>query len=317
MLLEFPTKYPCSVCTSNVTSRGVSYMCNRCSGWVHSKCSGLQNAADYRRIKNWACRSCSSPPIPPIPKPLPSPSTTKASNGDPFTILQFNANGIGNKPVELDEFFERHKVKVAVIQESKPTLNYRTPNIQNFTTVRKDRYQCQGGGLLTLIHKSIKFSRRPDSPDTLADPLLEELTITAQLGNTDLIITNVYILPASFCTGGYNPSLDHLMTTTDTLILGDFNAHHSSWCSSSTDTRGTMLESMVSGSNFGILNWDSPTRLPGNANPSSPDVSLASASLITSTNWQTKSNLDSEHQPILISLQTSQSPRYNIVLAST
>ena len=32
------TKYPCSVCTRNVTSRGVSYMCNRCSGWVHSKC---------------------------------------------------------------------------------------------------------------------------------------------------------------------------------------------------------------------------------------------------------------------------------------
>ena len=67
------------------------------------------------------------------------------------------------------------------------------------------------------------------------------------------------------------------MTTTDTFILGDFNAHHSSWYSSSTDSRSTMLESMVSGSNFGILNWDSPTRLPDNANPSSPDVSLASA----------------------------------------
>ena len=59
----------------------------------------------------------------------------------------------------------------------------------------------------------------------------------------------------------------------------------------------------MSGSNFGILNWDSPTRLPGNANPSSPDVSLASASLITSTNWQTKKNLGSDHLPILISLQ--------------
>ena len=79
---------------------------------------------------------------------------------------------------------------------------------------------------------------------------------------TDLIITNVYIPPASSCTGGYNPSLDHLMMTTDTFILGDFNAHHSSWYSSSTDSRGTMLETMVSGSNFGILNWDSPTRLP-------------------------------------------------------
>ena len=93
------------------------------------------------------------------------------------------------------------------------------------------------------------------------------------------------------------------MMTTDTIILGDFNAHHSAWYSSSTDTRGTLLENVVSGSNFGILNWDSPTRLPGNANPSSPDVSLASASLITSTNWQTKTNLGSDHLPILISLQ--------------
>ena len=70
---------------------------------------------------------------------------------------------------------------MAVIQESKLTLNSRTPSIQNFTTVRKDRDQGQGGGLLTLIHKSINFSRGPFSPDTLADPHLEELTITAKL----------------------------------------------------------------------------------------------------------------------------------------
>ena len=41
--------------------------------------------------------------------PLQLPITTKASDGDPFTILQFNANGIGNKQVELGEFLERHK----------------------------------------------------------------------------------------------------------------------------------------------------------------------------------------------------------------
>ena len=35
------TQYPCAVCTSNVTSRRVSFKCNQCSGWVHSKCSGL------------------------------------------------------------------------------------------------------------------------------------------------------------------------------------------------------------------------------------------------------------------------------------
>ena len=34
------TKHPCPVYARSVTSRGVSYLCNRCSGWVHSKCSG-------------------------------------------------------------------------------------------------------------------------------------------------------------------------------------------------------------------------------------------------------------------------------------
>ena len=58
------TQYPCAVCTSNVTSRGVSFKCNQCSGWVHSKCSSLKNAAQYRKTKDWACSSCNSPPAP-------------------------------------------------------------------------------------------------------------------------------------------------------------------------------------------------------------------------------------------------------------
>ena len=113
-----------------------------------------------------------------------------------------------------------------------------------------------------MIHKSINFSRKPESPEALVELHLEKLTITA-------IITNVYIPPASSCAGGYIHSLAHLMLT--------------------TYTRGTLLENMKSGSNVGILNWDSPTRLP--------------ASLITSTNWQTKTNLGSYHLQILISLQ--------------
>ena len=47
------TKYPCPVCTRNVTSRGVSYKCTRCSGWVHAKCDGILNAAQYQRTCEW------------------------------------------------------------------------------------------------------------------------------------------------------------------------------------------------------------------------------------------------------------------------
>ena len=201
----------------------MSYLCNCCSGWVHSKCSGFQNAAEYRRIEDWVCSFCTSPPT--LSKLQPPPIPTQAVYGNSFTIMQFNANGIGNKLMELGEFLKRHNVKVAVIHESKFSSNSKTPSIQNFTTVRRDRRQGQGGGLLTLIHKSINFSRKPKSPETLLELHLEELTITATLADTELIIANIYIPPTSSCTGGYLPSLDHLMMTTAALILGDFNAH--------------------------------------------------------------------------------------------
>ena len=49
--------------------------------------------------------------------------------------------------------------------------------------------------------------------------------------------------------------------------------------------RGNQLADSVSISSFAVLNTDSPTRLPGNADRSSPDVSLALTSLITSSEW--------------------------------
>ena len=95
------------------------------------------------------------------------------------------------------------------------------------------------------------------------------------------------------------------MMTLDTLVLGDFNAHHSSWHATLTNTRGKNLADSICNSDFGIHNWDTPTRLPSNATPSSPDVSLASPSLITSTNWNTITTLCSDPLPILIRLQTT------------
>ena len=192
---------------------------------------------------------------------------------------------------------------MAVIQESKLSSKSKNPCIRNYTRVRMDRPHGHGGGLLVFIHESITFSKQPSSPEALSDPHLEELTIKADIGNTKLIISNIYIPPASSCSNGYQSSIEHLLTTPDTLILGNFNAHHPSWYSRSTDTRGKRMDDSINGSNYGILNCESPTRVPPNAEPSSPDVSLASTSLITSCSWQTLSTLSSDHVPILIRLQ--------------
>ena len=88
------------------------------------------------------------------------------------------------------------------------TSKSQNPNIKNFTTVRRDRPQGQAGGPLIFIHKSINFHQQPQSPEILSDLHLEELTISAKLGNTELIISNMYIPPTSSCTARYQPSID-------------------------------------------------------------------------------------------------------------
>ena len=45
--------------------------------------------------------------------------------------------------------------------------------------------------------------------------------------------------------------------------------------SRSTDTIGRQMAYSINGSDYGILNWDSPTRVPPNAEPSSPYVSIS------------------------------------------
>ena len=128
-------------------------------------------------------------------------------------------------------------------------------------------------------------------------PHLEELAICIAMDNTELLITNMYIPTARSCNGCYSAPLYHKLTGTGSLVLGDFNAHHSLLYSGTTDTRGNQLADSVSISSFIVLNTDSPTRLPGNADPSSPVVSLASASLITSSKWQTHTTMSSDHLP--------------------
>ena len=99
-----------------------------------------------------------------------TPPTIQINDDSTFNVLQFNANGIGNKLTDLGVVQERYKVKVVVIQESKLSPKSKNPCIQNYTAVRKDHSHGQGGGLLIFIHRSITFSKRPLSPESLSDP---------------------------------------------------------------------------------------------------------------------------------------------------
>ena len=97
------------------------------------------------------------------PSPLPPHTGSHNREDSSFIILLLNGNGISNKQTVLENVFAQNKVKAAEIQEPKLTPRFRNSCIQDYTTVRSDRTQYQGGGTLIFIHKSITIvSRKPN-----------------------------------------------------------------------------------------------------------------------------------------------------------
>ena len=196
---------------------------------------------------------------------------------------------------------ETKEVKIAALQETKLTHKSKDPNSQNYTLVRKDRLKDKGGGLAFLVHKSIQFEVIPDAPP---DPHLETQGI--RVGDTSII--NIYLPPNSSCSSDYHFTLLHFLNMKDTIILGDFNAHDSLWHSQLSDERGRNLAEEIGNADYGVLNEDHPTRLPTNGTPSSPDIAMASLSLLPYVTWETKTELGSDHLPILITVETDIKP---------
>ena len=200
------------------------------------------------------------------------------------------------------DFMTRHNIKIAAIQETKLDPKSKLPPFWNYAVVRKDRNR-HGGGLALLIHHSIPYSLVPLPRAT--SPSLEQQAVKIKLADTDLLVINIYIPPVNSCPERSNTSISHLLGKSDRIILGDFNAHDQSWFSSIQDQRGTLIAAEVEDADFGICNTKSPTRLPIQGQPTSPDVSLASPSLLTAIEWTPLTALSSDHLPILLSITTT------------
>ena len=231
-----------------------------------------------------------TPPRPHAPSQPPSPGHTPTMSDKSFNIRQWNANGIGNKQTELSIFLEAHNVKVAAGQESKLTAKSRSPNIQNYTLVR----QGPGGGLLFFIHNLVSFTHKSLSTTSKNDPHLEELTISIAMDNTVAHYHRVHppgqFLQWALFTTNRPPADRHRFTSPRRLQ-----------CSPLTlALRNNRFERQSTGGFGRYFQLCSPKfsfthKTPGNADPSSPDVLLASASLITSSNTHDYELIPSAH----------------------
>ncbi|KAA0192383.1 hypothetical protein HAZT_HAZT002411 [Hyalella azteca] len=128
--------------------------------------------------------------------------------------------------------------------------------------------------------------------------------------STPITSTSHHPLPGP----GFSPSLTPLLELDahNTIIMGDFNAHNPAWFSATQDdraaARGATLINQIDSGQFILPNQDTPTRLPSQGAPSSPDVTLISPHLALDAVWTPLARLNSDHLPISISLDSLNPP---------
>ena len=157
-----------------------------------------------------------------------------------------------------------------------------------------------GGGLLTLLRKSLIFEKLQE----ITKEGTETSSVRVRMDKDKWItITNVYVPPANttnnvkFCTD-IIPALDN------SLICGDFNAHSFLWDHNQpNDVRGSVLEDWCAEKELNILNSGEPTRHNRKSgNGSAPDVSLCGKQWFSACEWSVDEDLGSDHLPIIITV---------------
>ena len=142
-----------------------------------------------------------------------------------LTIAHLNIRGLLNKIDNIRYLLDTHKIKVFHVSETFLTQSIDTQllHIPNYYIVRRDRTGKLGGGVVSYIHSSIKFSRLFDLDSTLP----ESLTIKINQPHSKPFITSaVYRPPNSPSTWNdqFSTYLQECRALNNELIiLGDFN----------------------------------------------------------------------------------------------
>jgi hypothetical protein len=82
----------------------------------------------------------------------------KHTDDTKLKILQININGIQNKLSELRQIIHESTPDVITVQETKLTNTSYKYNIPGYTTIRKDRKNKSGGGLIIYIKENSLFT---------------------------------------------------------------------------------------------------------------------------------------------------------------
>lgn len=164
-----------------------------------------------------------------------------------LNILQWNSQSIKPKIVEFEQILCQEKIHFAAVSETwlAPEISINLKEYNIFRLDRDDNY----GGVAILSHKSFITQMIPLQ---CVNSAIE--VVAVKISNCELIeyIVSVYCSP-SVSTSDIDWDCIFSISNNRTIIVGDFNGHHSNW-SNRTNSRGIQIFDTLVDHNFVTLN---------------------------------------------------------------
>ena len=219
---------------------------------------------------------------------------------DGFSVLQWNARGLRTHCGQFKQLIQEKTPSVPVIcvQETCLKPHHKSPSVPGYDTIRQDRPNLNGGGLIIYISNTLAYHRLQINHDF--GPV-EVVGTQIKLNTSYINILNIYVPPHE--TYQLQPALTQLaqLFPTDTIYLGDLNIHHPILGSTRMDKPGEKVIQWIDDQNLVILNDGSPTRIdPHTGNTSVLDVTIVPTTLTSSSDWVViQDPSGSDHLPVI------------------
>lgn len=217
-----------------------------------------------------------------------------------LNTFQWNAQSIRPKSTSFEQLLIQEKVHIAVLCETwlEKESNFNITGYNIFRLDRQDGY----GGVAIFAHISITAHI---CNTYQSNPGIETLHI--KISNCESVenIIAVYC-PSNIRTCPRDWDSIFSITSRKTLILGDFNGHHTNWSCKNDQRRLQIFDSVVE-NNYISVNNGAVTRMKlvnGSFQRSSPDISFVTLDLGLNCTWRVlNESLGSDHLMIKITIQ--------------
>ncbi|GBP87584.1 RNA-directed DNA polymerase from mobile element jockey [Eumeta japonica] len=217
-----------------------------------------------------------------------------------ITLLSFNARGLTNNMVELDQCTKEYGIDIVLVQETllKPN-SPKSCTLAGYVQLRTDRTDAPLGGTAVYYKRSLQCC-----PIDL--PTLSNIEATgcrlAMTGHRTLVIVSIYLSPSKKL---LRSDIEALLALGDAVILfGDFNCKHTNWGCAVSNPGGNKLAKLSRKLKFDIVAPLTPTHYPDDlvSRPSTIDIAITKEIALNVDCIEPIYRLVSDHRPVLLRL---------------